>query len=507
MKSEKKKDSTPSLFRFSPVRRLLQTLVQKQLLWTAPIIILLFAFFVRWAVALNVYSGYNSPPMYGDYEAQRHWMEITLHLPVSSWYRYDLDWWGLDYPPLTAYHSWICGYIGSKINASWFALDTSRGIESLNSQLYMRSTVFVSELLIYIPAVLIYCQIVYGSSGYLKKYMAATLILMQPALIMIDHGHFQYNCIMLGLTLLAINCFLTELHVFGAILFCAALGFKQMALYYAPAIFAYLFGRCFVEPEGIALFFKLGMAVLATFIWIFIPFISPIENLEQVISRIFPVARGLYEDKVANIWCALNVFVKLKQLLTIEETLKLSLFATLLFVIPVSIHLIMSPTRKRFIYALINSSLAFYLFSFQVHEKSILLPLLPVTLSILEEPIASTLFVNVSMFSLFPLLKREGLVMPYYLTSIFWNWLVGGYGSNVCLNARIRIWGVYIAFIMWHIAEEFIAPPANLPDLFTVINVLISCALFLSLLMYFLYCQLIHSSPTPSAEKSIKKTQ
>ena len=49
--------------------------------------------------------------MYGDYEAQRHWLEITLHLPTSWWYRYDLQYWGLDYPPGTAYHSWLLGFM------------------------------------------------------------------------------------------------------------------------------------------------------------------------------------------------------------------------------------------------------------------------------------------------------------------------------------------------------------------------------------------------------------
>lgn len=47
--------------------------------------------------------------MHGDFEAQRHWMEITNHLPMSLWYFYDLQYWGLDYPPLTAYHSWLMG--------------------------------------------------------------------------------------------------------------------------------------------------------------------------------------------------------------------------------------------------------------------------------------------------------------------------------------------------------------------------------------------------------------
>ena len=49
--------------------------------------------------------------MFGDYEAQRHWMEITVHLPIRQWYTYDLQYWGLDYPPLTAYVSWICGFM------------------------------------------------------------------------------------------------------------------------------------------------------------------------------------------------------------------------------------------------------------------------------------------------------------------------------------------------------------------------------------------------------------
>lgn len=57
------------------------------------------------------YPGQGTPPMYGDYEAQRHWMELTIHLPIRQWYTYDLQYWGLDYPPLTAYVSWLCGIL------------------------------------------------------------------------------------------------------------------------------------------------------------------------------------------------------------------------------------------------------------------------------------------------------------------------------------------------------------------------------------------------------------
>lgn len=63
----------------------------------------------RFQRKLRLRVGFNVPPMFGDFEAQRHWMEITIHLPISQWYFYDLEYWGLDYPPLTAYHSWLLG--------------------------------------------------------------------------------------------------------------------------------------------------------------------------------------------------------------------------------------------------------------------------------------------------------------------------------------------------------------------------------------------------------------
>lgn len=47
--------------------------------------------------------------MYGDYEAQRHFMEVAYNLDVNQWYFYDLEYWGLDYPPLTGWHSRLMG--------------------------------------------------------------------------------------------------------------------------------------------------------------------------------------------------------------------------------------------------------------------------------------------------------------------------------------------------------------------------------------------------------------
>lgn len=47
------------------------------------------ALLMRYMVSLWPYSGQGVKPMHGDFEAQRHWMEITTNLPLGEWYRYD----------------------------------------------------------------------------------------------------------------------------------------------------------------------------------------------------------------------------------------------------------------------------------------------------------------------------------------------------------------------------------------------------------------------------------
>lgn len=58
----------------------------------------------------------------------------------------------------------------------------------------------------------------------------------------------------------------------------------------------------------------------------------------------------------------------------------------------------LQPTVASFIYSLANCSLSFFLFSYMVHEKSILIPVLPITLLIVDEPVASVWFINVAMY-------------------------------------------------------------------------------------------------------------
>jgi alpha-1,3-glucosyltransferase len=71
--------------------------------------------------------------------------------------------------------------------------------------------------------------------------------LFYPLLVLIDHGHFQYNSISLGLALLAFVWATHEKSILvSTVFFCLALNYKQMELYHAVPIFVYLLSAyCF----------------------------------------------------------------------------------------------------------------------------------------------------------------------------------------------------------------------------------------------------------------------
>ncbi|KAF9178189.1 Glucosyltransferase-like protein [Haplosporangium sp. Z 767] len=482
-------------------------LEENQLKKNAPWIAMAIAALVRWAVSLGPYSGMATPPRYGDYEAQRHWMELTLHRPAREWYSDQSKWWDLDYPPLTAYVSWICGYIGDKINPEWFAWQSSRGFESSDAKLYMRTTVLVCELLVYFSSVVVFTDRWFANKAWTRKHTALLLILLQPGLILIDNGHFQYNAVMLGLVVWAVNCFLKDQDVLGSIFFCLALGFKQMALYFSPAVFAYLLGKSLRQGffGCIWKLIKLGLAVILTLGALFAPWLQSQEEILQVVHRIFPVFRGLYQDKVANVWCAINVVIKLREMFEIQELVRFSTLATLLSFMPSLIHLIAMPTKRGLLYGLVNSSLSFFLLSFQVHEKSILIPALPITLLILDEPAIASTFVTLATFTMFPLLKQEALTLPYYVLLGFWVWMTFGTCKNAPTLLSLLVTLNLLVISGLHLAETFILPPAKYPDLYAVLNALWGAGGFALYWAYFNYRQFTMVN-TPKTGFKVTKT-
>ncbi|KAG9037019.1 Glucosyltransferase-like protein [Tulasnella sp. JGI-2019a] len=533
----------------SPARRWVRWMVRMRLRNWVMVSSIAAAVWVKWSVGLAGYSGFATPPMYGDYEAQRHWMEITLHLPTREWYSYDLPYWGLDYPPLTAYISYMCGLVANAINPAWVALGPSRGFEDPSNKVFMRASVLALELILYIPAAVWFTRSWWSWRSRRTQNLALLTILLQPALILIDNGHFQYNSVMLGFTVVSLNLMHSGHDVSAAVAFVLSLCFKQMALYYAPAIFAYLLGRCIAMTpnQGLNHLIKIGAATIISFVSLFAPFIfhSFPSLLFQSITRIFPFNRGLFEDKVANFWCASNVLIKWKHWVQPSVMPKLATLVTLAAISPPMIHLLVTswglreqpaldqqhysdnakdspesspsisaalskkwpsislhdnkpltnpeahmppPTTQLLLFALFNCSMAFFLFSFQVHEKSILLPLMPLTLLISGRAEVGTkggtwewgvLVNNVAIFSMWPLLKKDGLGLQYAAVTFLWNYIIG-YNPITIPPSIVKYLslGIYAGIASLHAGEAVYTPPTRYPDLFPVLNVLLSGAVF-----------------------------
>ncbi|TKY85634.1 hypothetical protein EX895_005173 [Sporisorium graminicola] len=662
----------------TPIRRLIRWLAKEQLKATIVPVVLLVSFLVRWIVGRGDWSGRGVEPLHGDFEAQRHWIELTLHLPTSKWYFYDLQYWGLDYPPLTAWVSLACGYAARLFpsTAAGFAFETSRGNEDAATAIFMRATVVVGDLLFYLPAITLFVTHKLEGRGRRTQAIALMSILLQPALILVDHGHFQYNSIMLGFSAACFALLHTTLpnpdaaassstaaargrarsqavadlsrrlsyeYVAAAIFFCLSLSFKQMALYYAPAVFAVMLGRCVglarIDPErGLTLFIGLGLAVVGTFGVVFAPWLTSLQQAAQVVHRIFPLARGLFEDKVANVWCFLSVLplparFKLKNVMEATALARLSLAVTLVAILPGCVLLfwaasqtarmemmvahetvavgksaagsssvagsvkagtvaaasnksrsrrppsvigsaagaparseiesllagsvsksisgrishvgppqdalatlshdsdypqhhagtagaaravastLPSPAAQMLPYGLLSVSSAFFLFGFQTHEKSILLPLLPMTLLLGAKGDTwggnitsardwewSVWFNNMATFSLYPLLKKDGQSLQYVTLILAWNWIIGNLSIPFHPLASIRAAAsanasffrrlstlTYLAAVGLHLVEVLaprLAPGlqaavwTRYPDIYPVLNVLLTTPCF-----------------------------
>jgi alpha-1,3-glucosyltransferase len=494
-------------------------------------------------------------------------MEITVNLPPSQWYQpspdNDLSYWGLDYPPLSAYQSWLFGKTIQNMEPEAVALHSSRGYETPSSKVLMRWTAIVADLVCYLPAALACCLLSRNNgnidgkrrkhksitttnkhSSSLSLVIAAAVMLFSPCLILIDHGHFQYNSIGLGAAAgAAIAITIGGWDHLGAVLYCVSLNHKQMNLYFAPAFFAFLLGKCIHNHNNnnnssdgkssttpiyykIGSIVRLGITVLATFAVLWSPFLLLDSSINStttttscgnssavlmVLRRIFPVQRGLYEDYVANFWCVSSLVIKWKRLIPSQTMMvKICAITTLVATLPLMVSQIAGGgggggggggrhlnTKRGLLLAMTNSALAFFLFSYQVHEKSILLALLPLNMLAVENISnnsssdddemmmveVSTWMTCIAAFSMFPLLKKDGLVIAYVAVVLCYiaimNMVVSTITdhnttskNNISKSRLIMRWlqGVSVlGCVCIHVLEVVVVPPAKYPYLWDAV--------------------------------------
>jgi len=139
------------------------------------------------------------------------------------------------------------------------------------------------------------------------------LVLFNPALFIIDHIHFQYNGMMLGLLLLSAAEMQKGRVYRASILFCLLLNMKQIFLYVAPVYFVYLLrSHVALEFKGLIPSFRigaliqLGVTVVACFGICWAPIVAT-GQIAHAAGRLFPFGRGLTHAYWApNIWALYN---------------------------------------------------------------------------------------------------------------------------------------------------------------------------------------------------------
>ena len=301
-----------------------------------------FIIFIKILVGQYGYSGENTPQKYGDFEAQRHWMEITLNLPCYEWYTNSKinqeKYWPLDYPPLSGYHSYILSKILNIFIPDSVELKYSHGYESPIFKIVMRFFVLFGDFFIFQLSLNLLCYKIFISDKIKKK--------KKPLYV-------EYIIFLLLILFLS---------------FCV--NFKQMGLYYAIIFPIYVIKKLFfsenlknIKQYLISILYIIFYSVITLLInfVIYYPWIK-YNKLTDVFSRIFPFKRGIFEDKVATFWCVINIFIKLNKIFEIKNLIKLSLIFTVLGC-SITIYAILKSNKKN-MYSLHIYSSVFILFIF-----------------------------------------------------------------------------------------------------------------------------------------------
>ncbi|KAM6984301.1 dolichyl pyrophosphate Glc1Man9GlcNAc2 alpha-1,3-glucosyltransferase isoform 1-T1 [Tautogolabrus adspersus] len=392
-------------------------------------------------------SAYHST----DFEVHRNWLAITHSLPVSRWYHENTSEWTLDYPPLFAWFEFGLSHVAQHFDRNMLQVE-NLNYDSPPTVLFQRLSVIFTDM-VFIYAAKECCRCVQeqkGSRDVLNRpsFVLAVLLLWNFGLLIVDHLHFQYNGFLFGVLLLSVAKHLQSQHLQGALLFSILLNLKHIYLYVAPAYGVYLLRSfCFsqdnkngsVRWRSFSPLRLLALGAIVVFVCAlsFGPFIA-MGQLPQVLSRLFPFKRGLCHAYWApNIWALYNILDKILAMLGVRLKLlqeaelprasmtgglvqefqhsvlpsvspSITLVCTLLSVLPAAASIWRRPRGARgFLRCLLLCALGSFMFGWHVHEKAILIAILPLSILAVESREDAGIFLILSTtghYSLFPLI-------------------------------------------------------------------------------------------------------
>ena len=244
-----------------------------------------------------------------DYDVHRTWLAVTYSRDASRWYadQSPQNQWTLDYPPLFAMYEAGLARIAAKVDAK-IVEEGEQDYASLACIRFQRVTVVLTELASLGTAVRA------ATAGDAKSALAFA---GSGALLLVDHVHFQYNGLLLGLLVYALFMLRRGDHVRAGALFALLCCAKHLFLTLAPVLAA-VFVAAHVRPRNdwLKAFLELAGASIAALALGLAPLSVPAwragrlgNAMAELAGRLFPFdARGLVHSYWApNVW-ALYVF-------------------------------------------------------------------------------------------------------------------------------------------------------------------------------------------------------
>ena len=458
-----------------------------------------------------------------DFEVHRNWLAITHSLPLNQWYTEDRSQWTLDYPPFFAWFEYVMSQAAKFIDPKMLNVDNLE-YKSFETVVFQRTTVIVTDLVLAFGIHVCSSGMVRSRRENAVRDELVAMIMTNAGLIMVDHVHFQYNGILIGILLSSIGYMLKGSFLKSAALFVLLLNMKHIFLYCAPAYFVYLLTTyCYPRlPNSVMSKFMnlvaLGVVVIIGFGLSMGPFISQIP---QLLSRLFPFKRGLTHAYWApNFWAVYSGLDRLAVMAAkavdptfqvledakpttglVQESVFVMLpsippavtFAlTLAGMIPLLWTLWNQPNHGYgFTRSLILCTFTSYMFGWHVHEKAILLVTIPSVILVVAHPgtAESRIYLLLSIvgnFSLFPLLFRVQETLLKVTIWLFHLAVCFYFKNQTSIKGKRRRDG-----LRWFEQVYLLGLPLIFlfPTISDLINpVILQKFQFLPLMMYSLYC-------------------
>ncbi|PVU98764.1 hypothetical protein BB559_001307 [Furculomyces boomerangus] len=289
-------------------------------------------------------------------------------------------------------------------------------------------------------------------------------------------------------------------------LFAVLLNFKHIFIYIAPAYFVYLLKRSLLQPSfftKLSYLAKLGSVIIFICLLSFGPFIY-MNQIPQLMSRLFPFKRGLCHAYWApNFWALYTlldrILIKVSNvfglgLLNVDSGTIVSntrglvgntefgvlvdiapswtFIITIISQLPYLVKIWIDPVPKKLIYGIFGCGISSFMFGWHVHEKAIMLFLVPQCLNMINAGYIDSkvfVFANISGFyGLFPLLFESLEIPTKYTILLVWTLVsvqlmkyqkdtrsVGGAGNNS--KKQASVWSTLNTFEKLYSSIGFLA--------------------------------------------------